>query len=54
MEHDRPIAESPVTVADRMAEEAMRKLIEEKYPAHGICGEEHGNVRMDAEYVWVS
>ncbi|EED95117.1 member of the inositol monophosphatase protein family, partial [Thalassiosira pseudonana CCMP1335] len=53
MEHDRPIAESPVTVADRMAEEAMRKLIEEKYPAHGICGEEHGNVRMDAEYVWV-
>ena len=52
MEHDRPIAESPVTIADRHAEEKMRELIEGRYPSHGICGEEHGSVRTDAEYVW--
>ena len=52
MEHDRPIAESPVTIADQNAERAMRKLIEEKYPDHGIYGEEFGSVRTDAEYVW--
>ncbi|KAL7554003.1 hypothetical protein ACHAWF_017359 [Thalassiosira exigua] len=53
MEHDRPIAESPVTVADQRAEEAIRQLIEGRYPDHGIYGEEHGPVRTDAEYVWV-
>lgn len=31
----------------------MRKLIEERYPTHGIYGEEFGQVRTDAEYVWV-
>jgi inositol-phosphate phosphatase/L-galactose 1-phosphate phosphatase/histidinol-phosphatase len=53
LEHDRPIAESPVTIADRQAEEVMRQLIEERYPSHGIYGEEFGQVRTDAEYVWV-
>lgn len=53
LEHDRPIAESPVTIADRLTESAMRTLIEEKYPTHGIYGEEYGHVRLDAEYIWV-
>ena len=44
---------SPVTIADRQAEEAMRGLIEQAYPAHGILGEEHGRHHMDAEYIWV-
>ena len=52
LEHDRPIAESPVTIADQLAEQTMRKLIEERYPDHGIYGEEYGQVRTDAEYVW--
>ena len=43
----------PVTVADRAAERAMRTLIEASCPDHGIVGEELGNVRTDAEYVWV-
>ena len=43
----------PVTIADRAAETAMRRLINEKYPDHGIIGEEHGNERADADYVWV-
>eukprot|EP00928_Gymnodinium_smaydae_P015040 TRINITY_DN15516_c0_g1_i1.p1 TRINITY_DN15516_c0_g1~~TRINITY_DN15516_c0_g1_i1.p1 ORF type:complete len:320 (-),score=73.07 TRINITY_DN15516_c0_g1_i1:65-1024(-) len=53
MEADRPVAESPVTVADRNAEAAMRKLIEQRYPEHGIVGEEFGTVRGDAEFCWV-
>jgi len=44
---------SPVTVADRGAEELMRKLIKSKFPTHGIIGEELGNDRPDAEFVWV-
>lgn len=43
----------PVTAADRAAEQAMRTLIREKFPAHGIVGEEFGAERTDAEYVWV-
>jgi len=43
----------PVTEADRGAENAMRRLIEEAFPGHGIIGEEFGSRRSDAEYVWV-
>lgn len=50
--HDKADA-SPVTVADREAEAAMRRLIEEAAPDHGIFGEEYGAVRTDADWVWV-
>ena len=43
---------TPVTVADRLAEEAMRALIEGHFPDHGILGEEFGRVREDAELIW--
>lgn len=43
----------PVTEADRAAEAAMRSLIKSTFPDHGIVGEEFGNERADAEYVWV-
>jgi myo-inositol-1(or 4)-monophosphatase len=43
----------PVTAADRAAELAMRTLIREKFPAHGIVGEEFGPERRDAEFVWL-
>jgi myo-inositol-1(or 4)-monophosphatase len=33
---------TPVTLADRGAEEAMRALIDTRYPAHGVLGEEFG------------
>ncbi len=45
--------ESPVTVADRKAEEAMRSMIRRQFPDHGIIGEESGALNGDAEYVWV-
>jgi histidinol phosphatase-like enzyme (inositol monophosphatase family) len=43
----------PVTQADREAEAAIRQLIGERYPDHGVIGEEYGEDRPDAEYVWV-
>src|SRR6478609_828380 len=43
----------PVTAADRAAETAMRTLIRASFPDHGIVGEEYGNERTQAEYVWV-
>jgi len=44
---------SPVTIADRHAEQAMRAILEEVVPDHGILGEEFGRVRTDADWVWV-
>src|SRR5436309_8793356 len=44
---------SPVTIADREAEQAMRALIEARFPGDGIFGEEFGTVREGAEFVWV-
>jgi histidinol phosphatase-like enzyme (inositol monophosphatase family) len=44
---------SPVTIADREAEAAMRALIAIHHPGHGIVGEEEGPERADAEWVWV-
>ena len=43
----------PVTEADRGAEAAMRRLIGQTFPSHGVIGEEYGEDRPDAEYVWV-
>ena len=44
---------TPVTVADREAEAAMRAMIAEAFPDHGVVGEEFGAERADADYVWV-
>ena len=42
----------PVTDADRAGEVAMRTLIQRTFPEHGILGEEFGNERADATWVW--
>lgn len=44
---------SPVTLADRAAEEAMRALLKREVPRDGIIGEEFGKERDDASRVWV-
>jgi len=44
---------SPVTIADRAAEMAMRRLIARHFPEHGIFGEEFGREREDAPFTWV-
>ena len=43
----------PVTAADKGGEAAIRQLISQRYPAHGVIGEELGEDRPDAEFVWV-
>ena len=53
LEPARPTAESPVTAADRNAEAAMREKIGQRYPSHGILGEEMGAEKADAEFCWV-
>lgn len=45
--------QSPVTLADRGAEEAMRALLRERYPDCGILGEEFGLENGEAELRWV-
>jgi len=43
----------PVTEADRAAERAMRALIRERYPTHGILGEEEEAVTGSSALTWV-
>ena len=43
---------TPVTIADREAERAMRLLLAMHAPGHGIVGEEEGRENDGAEYVW--
>src|SRR4051812_38306636 len=50
---DAKADQSPVTAADRGAEELMRARIAKKFPSHGIIGEEFGTERGEAEFVWV-
>lgn len=47
------IDDSPVTIADRKAEEVMRELIIKTFPDDGIMGEEYGNINENAVYTWI-
>ena len=49
---DTKADESPVTIADREVEAALRQRITARFPEHGILGEELGRSHVDAEYVW--
>jgi len=44
---------SPVTQADKNSERIMRELLKERFPDHGIVGEEYGKENENAEFVWV-
>ena len=45
--------DSPVTVADRKAEELIRRRIETRYPDHAIIGEEYGQTDRDSDFRWI-
>lgn len=45
--------DTPVTVADREAELAIRRVIRDVYPDHGIYGEEYGASDRDSDYLWL-
>jgi len=42
-----------VTTTDKAVETALREMILETYPDHGILGEEFDNLNLDADLVWV-
>jgi histidinol-phosphatase len=44
---------SPVTIADRGAEQVARAWIEQRFPGDGILGEEFGLARADAPRRWI-
>lgn len=45
--------ESPVTVADKKIEEALRELLARKRPDDGILGEEYGHQESKSGLTWV-
>lgn len=53
LEVERKADQSPVTLADRAIEKAMKEVLTRKLPHHGVFGEEHGATGLDACYVWV-
>jgi histidinol-phosphatase len=44
---------SPVTEADVQAEQAIRAVLEQRFPTYGFYGEETGQRAMDAENIWL-
>lgn len=44
---------STVTEVDRGGERLIREMIADRYPDHGVIGEEYGEDHPDAELVWV-
>lgn len=53
VEVDNKQDHSPVTIADREAEQVMRTLITKKYPEHGIIGEEFDNTNSNSDIQWI-
>jgi histidinol-phosphatase len=45
--------QTPVTIADRQAEERLRAMIAERYPDHGVLGEEYGEANHGARFRWI-
>jgi len=44
---------TPVTLADRRAEEAVREFVLRECPGHGFLGEEFGEVAGDGRHRWI-
>jgi len=56
--HNQPKVETkidrtPVTSADKEAEEMIISTIRKSFPNHGFMGEEFGTTNEDAEFVWI-
>lgn len=45
--------QSPVTIADKKAEEVMREFFNREMPGCGLIGEEHGIENISADWVWI-
>jgi inositol-phosphate phosphatase/L-galactose 1-phosphate phosphatase/histidinol-phosphatase len=53
LESERKDDASPVTVADRAAEEAMRRILKAEVPRDGVIGEEFGTEEGGSGRTWV-
>jgi histidinol-phosphatase len=53
VEVDRKEDDSPVTIADRGAEELLRRLIGKRFPHHAVMGEELGSSGGDSSHRWI-
>lgn len=53
VDHDQKGDGSPVTIADREAEAMIRARIAERYPDHGVLGEEFGETNAGAPVRWI-
>jgi myo-inositol-1(or 4)-monophosphatase len=49
---EQKLDESPVTIADRTAEQIIRAALQHAFPYHGLLGEEFAAENVDARYVW--
>ncbi len=45
--------QTPVTVADKETESSLRKAIRQRFPDHGIRGEEHDDEPGESDYSWI-
>lgn len=50
---DRKADDTPVTLADRGAEQLLRRLIAARFPSHGVVGEEFGASERDSDHRWI-
>lgn len=50
---ERKANDSPVTIADREAEQKIRQIVHDRFPDHGILGEEHGEEQGSAPVRWI-
>lgn len=53
IQQKKDLFSSPVTQADKDAEQLIRTIINRKFPDHGIIGEEFGQSKPNAEYQWI-
>ena len=53
MDVERKADNTPLTIADKEAEQLMRRMIQTRFPDHAIVGEEFGNIESDSPYTWI-
>ena len=53
VDHEAKGDGTPVTIADREAEQLIRARVEDRYPDHSILGEEYGESNEGARVRWI-
>ncbi len=49
---ERKSDNTPLTIADQLAEQKLRQMITRYWPDHGIVGEEYGRTESNSRYTW--